>query len=112
VKLILCRSAGFNHVDLKAAAAHGMMVMRVPAYSPESVAEHTVAMVLSLIRHMHHQYARVRIGNYGMDGHVGFTLHGKTAGCTLLGNDPYPSKDCRVLGTGAAIKAAMSTCGA
>lgn len=117
VKLILCRSAGFNHVDITAAAAHGMTVMRVPAYSPESVAEHTVAMVLSLIRHMHHQYARVRNGNYGMDGLVGFTLHGKTAGicgtgkiglatarilkgfgCTLLGNDPYPNEDCTALG--------------
>jgi D-lactate dehydrogenase len=117
VRLILCRSAGFNHVDLTAAAAHGMTVMRVPAYSPESVAEHTVAMVLSLIRHMHHQYARVRNGNYGMDGLVGFTLHGKTAGicgtgkiglatarilkgfgCRLLGNDPYPSEACTDLG--------------
>lgn len=117
VKLILCRSAGFNHVDLKAAKAHGMTVMRVPAYSPESVAEHTVAMILSLIRHMHHQYNRVRNGNYAMDGLVGFTLHGKTAGicgtgkiglatarilkgfgCTLLGNDPYPSEDCKALG--------------
>lgn len=117
IRLILCRSAGFNHVDLKAAAAHGMTVMRVPAYSPESVAEHTVAMLLSLIRHIHHQYARVRNGNYGMDGLVGFTLHGKTAGicgtgkiglatarilkgfgCRLLGNDPYPSEDCISLG--------------
>lgn len=117
VRLILCRSAGFNHVDLKAAKAHGMTVMRVPAYSPESVAEHTVAMILSLIRHMHHQYNRVRNGNYSMDGLVGFTLHGKTAGicgtgkiglatarilkgfgCTLLGNDPYPSQECEALG--------------
>lgn len=117
VKLILCRSAGFNHVDLMAAAAHGMAVMRVPAYSPESVAEHTVAMVLSLIRHIHHQYARVRNGNYSMDGLVGFTLHGKTVGicgtgkiglattrilkgfgCILLGNDPYPSEECKALG--------------
>jgi D-lactate dehydrogenase len=117
VRLILCRSAGFNHVDLKAAKAYGMTVMRVPAYSPESVAEHTVAMILSLIRHMHHQYNRVRNGNYSMDGLVGFTLHGKTAGicgtgkiglatarilkgfgCTLLGNDPYPSEECKALG--------------
>ncbi len=117
VRLILCRSAGFNHVDLKAAKAHGMTVMRVPAYSPESVAEHTVAMILSLVRHMHHQYNRVRNGNYSMDGLVGFTLHGKTAGicgtgkiglatarilkgfgCTLLGNDPYPSQECEALG--------------
>ncbi len=117
IKLILCRSAGFNHVDLAAAKAHGMAVMRVPAYSPESVAEHTVAMILSLIRHIHHQYNRARDGNYSMDGLVGFTLHGKTAGicgtgriglatarilkgfgCKLLGTEPYLNPECAALG--------------
>lgn len=117
VRLILCRSAGFNQVDLAAAKAHGMTVMRVPAYSPESIAEATIGMVLSLVRKIHHQYNRVRNGNFSMDNLVGFTLHGRTAGivgtgkiglatarilkgfgCTLLGADPYPSEDCRALG--------------
>lgn len=117
VRLILCRSAGFNQVDLTAAKAHGMTVMRVPAYSPESIAEATIGMVLSLVRKIHHQYNRVRNGNFSMDKLVGFTLHGRTAGivgtgkiglatarilkgfgCKLLGADPYPSEDCRALG--------------
>ncbi len=117
VRLILCRSAGFNQVDLAAAKAHGMTVMRVPAYSPESIAEATIGMVLSLVRKIHHQYNRVRNGNFSMDNLVGFTLHGRTAGivgtgkiglatarilkgfgCKLLGADPYPSEDCRALG--------------
>jgi len=117
VKLILCRSAGFNQVDRAAAKARGLAVMRVPAYSPESIAEATVGMVLSLIRHLHHQYNRVRNGNFSMDNLVGFTLNGKTAGivgtgniglatarilkgfgCRLLGADPYPNKECVALG--------------
>jgi D-lactate dehydrogenase len=117
VRLILCRSAGYNHVDIHAAHRAGMRVMRVPAYSPESVAEHTVAMVLSLVRNIHHQYNRVRIGNFSMDNIAGFTLHGKTAGivgtghiglatarilkgfgCTLLGTDPVPNPACEALG--------------
>lgn len=117
VRLILCRSAGFNQVDLAAARAHGMTVMRVPAYSPESIAEATVGMILSLVRNIHHQYNRVRNGNFSMEHLVGFTLHGRTAGivgtgkiglatarilkgfgCKLLGADPYPSEACRALG--------------
>lgn len=117
VRLILCRSAGYNHVDLTAAKAAGISVMRVPAYSPESVAEHAVAMVLSLVRNLHHQYNRVRVGNFSMDNIAGWTLCGKTAGivgtghighamarilsgfgCTLLGADPYPNPACQALG--------------
>lgn len=117
VKLILCRSAGFNQVDLKAARAHGMTVMRVPAYSPASIAEHAVGMVLSLVRNIHHQYNRVRNGNFAMDNLVGFTLAGKTAGivgtgnigrstahilkgfgCKLLGADPYPHDEMTAIG--------------
>jgi D-lactate dehydrogenase len=117
VRLILCRSAGFNQVDMAAARAHGMTVMRVPAYSPESIAEATIGVVLSLVRKIHHQYNRVRNGNFSMDNLVGFTLHGRTAGivgtgkiglatarilagfgCRLLGADPYPNKDCVALG--------------
>jgi D-lactate dehydrogenase len=117
VKLILCRSAGYNQVDLQAVKAHGLTVMRVPAYSPESIAEHAVGMVLSLVRNLHHQYNRVRNGNFAMDNLVGFTLAGKTAGivgtgnigrctarilkgfgCTLLGSDPYPHADMTAIG--------------
>lgn len=117
VKLVLCRSAGFNQVDLAAIKKHGMSVMRVPAYSPESIAEHAIGMVLSLVRNLHHQYARVRNGNFAMDNLVGFTLAGRTAGvvgtgnigrsvarilkgfgCTLLGADPYPSDEMKSLG--------------
>ncbi len=116
-KLLLCRSAGFNHVDLAAAARHGLIVMRVPAYSPESVAEHAVGMILSLVRNLHHQYNRVRNGNYAMENIAGFTLAGKTAGivgtgtigvavarilagfgCRLLGSDPFPNPECEALG--------------
>lgn len=117
IRLILCRSAGYNQVDLDAALGRGLTVMRVPSYSPESIAEHTVGMVLSLIRNLHHQYNRVRNGNFSMDNLVGFTLHGRTAGivgtgniglavarilkgfgCHLLGNDPYPNPSCLALG--------------
>jgi D-lactate dehydrogenase len=117
VKLILCRSAGYNHVDLPAARRAGLSVMRVPAYSPESVAEHTIGMILCLVRHLHHQYNRVRVGNFAMDNIAGWTLHGKTAGivgtghiglatarilkgfgCRLLGADPVPNPGCEALG--------------
>jgi D-lactate dehydrogenase len=117
VKLILCRSAGYNQVDLAAVKKHGMSVMRVPAYSPESIAEHAVGMVLSLVRNLHHQYNRVRNGNFAMDNLVGFTLSGRTAGivgtgnigrctarilkgfgCRLLGSDPYPHDDMVAIG--------------
>lgn len=117
VKLILCRSAGYNQVDLAAVKRHGLTVMRVPAYSPESIAEHAVGMVLSLVRNLHHQYNRVRNGNFSMDSLVGFTLAGRTAGivgtgnigratarilkgfsCKLLGSDPYPHDEMTALG--------------
>ncbi|WP_293808607.1 2-hydroxyacid dehydrogenase [uncultured Bosea sp.] len=117
VRLILCRSAGFNQVDLAAVKRHGMTVMRVPAYSPESIAEHAVGMILTLVRNLHHQYNRVRNGNFAMDNLVGFTLAGRTAGivgtgnigratarilkgfgCKLLGSDPYPHADMTALG--------------
>lgn len=117
VKLVLCRSAGYNQVDLAAIRRHGMAVMRVPAYSPESIAEHAVGMVLSLVRNLHHQYTRVRNGNFAMDNLVGFTLAGRTAGivgtgnigqavarifngfgCKLLGSDPFPSDAMQALG--------------
>lgn len=84
-RLIALRSAGFNHVDLATAAALGMRVVRVPAYSPHAVAEHTLALILALVRHVPRAVARVRDGNFALDGLVGFDLHGKTAGVVGTG---------------------------
>ncbi len=80
VRLIALRSAGFNHVDLEAAAALGLPVVRVPEYSPYAVAEHAVALVLALDRKIHRAHARVREGNFSLDGLLGSDLHGKTVG--------------------------------
>lgn len=80
VRLIALRSAGFNHVDLDAAATLGLKVVRVPEYSPHAVAEHAIALVLTLNRKLHRAYARVRESNFSLDGLVGFDLHGKVAG--------------------------------
>ncbi len=107
-RFIVLRSAGFNHVDLDAAARAGIAVARVPAYSPHAVAEHTVGLILALNRQLPRARARVREGNFSLDGLMGFDLHGKTAGligigrigllvarilsgfgCRVLASDPY-----------------------
>ena len=112
VRAVLLRCAGFNNVDLKAAASLGFFVARVPAYSPEAVAEHAIAMIMTLNRNTHRAYNRVREGNFMLDGLIGMTLSGKTAGivgtgkiglatarilagfgCTVLGHDPVLSPD-------------------
>ena len=80
VRLIALRSAGFNHVDLEAASRLGLTVVRVPEYSPYAVAEHAVSLILTLNRHTHRAYNRVREANFSLDGLVGFDLHGKTIG--------------------------------
>ncbi len=80
VQLIALRSAGFNHVDMSAAAQLGFTVTRVPAYSPEAVAEHTVAMMLALARQLHRAYSRVRDGNFALDGLLGMDIHSRTVG--------------------------------
>lgn len=111
-KLIALRSAGFNNVDLDAARELGIAVVRVPAYSPNSVAEHTVGLMLALNRKLHRAYNRVREGNFALDGLVGFDMVGKTVGivgtgkigmavcqilrgfgCRIVGYDSYPSPD-------------------
>ena len=111
-RLIALRSAGFNHVDLKAARTLGLVVARVPAYSPHAVAEHAVALILALNRKIYRAYNRVREGNFALDGLLGFDLHGKTVGivgtgkiglifarimagfgCHVIGFDPYPNKE-------------------
>jgi D-lactate dehydrogenase len=116
-KLIAMRCAGFNNVDLPAAERLGIMITRVPAYSPFAVAEHTLALILALDRRIHRAYNRVREGNFALDGLLGFDLHGRTVGligtgkigavvakimvgfgCTVLGFDPYENPECVALG--------------
>ena len=110
-RLVALRCAGFNQVDLAVAAELGIRVVRVPAYSPYAVAEHTIALILALNRHIPRAVARVRDGNFALDGLVGFDLHGKTAGvvgtgtigevvvrllagfgCRVLACDPSPQR--------------------
>lgn len=111
VKLLALRCAGFNNVDLAAAKSLGIEVARVPEYSPYSVAEHAVAMILTLNRKIHRASARVREGNFALEGLLGFDMHGKTVGvvgtgkigyffirimvgfgCKVLAYDPYPDE--------------------
>lgn len=80
VRLIALRCAGFNNVDLKEAARCGIPVVRVPAYSPYAVAEHAVALMLTLNRKIHRAYWRTRDGNFSLHGLLGFDMRGKTAG--------------------------------
>jgi D-lactate dehydrogenase len=80
IRHVALRSSGYNHVDLKAAAALGMSVVRVPAYSPNAVAEHTIALILAANRHIPRAYERVRNRNFSLEGLVGFNLAGKTVG--------------------------------
>lgn len=117
IRLITLRSAGFNHVDLDAAAARGITVTRVPAYSPYAVAEHTVALMLAVERRLHRAYNRVRDGNFSLDGLLGFDLRNKRIGiigtgkighivarimrgfgCSMRAYDPYVNEDVRDLG--------------
>lgn len=80
VKLVALRCAGFNNVDLKVAKELGIMVVRVPAYSPHAVAEHAVALLMTLNRKIHRAYNRVRELNFSLGGLVGFDIYGKTVG--------------------------------
>ncbi|WP_189443635.1 2-hydroxyacid dehydrogenase [Salinicola rhizosphaerae] len=110
VRAIVLRCAGFNNVDLAVTQRLGLFVARVPAYSPEAVAEHALAMIMTLNRKTHRAFNRVREGNFALDGLLGRTLYGKTAGvvgtgriglcmarifqglgCQVLGYDPFPS---------------------
>jgi D-lactate dehydrogenase len=110
VKLLLMRCAGFNNVDLDAARQLGIRVARVPAYSPEAVAEHAIALIMTLNRRIHKAYQRTRDANFSLEGLTGFNMHGRTVGvigtgkiglatarimkgfgCQLLGFDPYPN---------------------
>jgi D-lactate dehydrogenase len=85
VRYVALRSAGFNHVDLDAAEANGIAVARVPAYSPNAVAEHTVGLILALDRKIHRAHARVREGNFSLEGLLGFDLSRRTVGVVGTG---------------------------
>ncbi|MGD1895252.1 MAG: 2-hydroxyacid dehydrogenase [Cyclobacteriaceae bacterium] len=112
VKLLALRSAGFNHVNLDKAQELGIRVVRVPAYSPHAVAEHTLAMILTLNRKTHLAYDRVRDGNFSLERLMGFVLHDRTVGvigtggigrtfarlmqgvgCRVVAFDPYPNEE-------------------
>ncbi|MBS7563948.1 2-hydroxyacid dehydrogenase [Mucilaginibacter sp. Bleaf8] len=86
VKLIVLRCAGFNNVDIKAADALGIPVLRVPAYSPEAVAEHAMALILTLNRKTHKAYNRVREGNFSLERLMGFNLHNRKVAVIGTGN--------------------------
>jgi D-lactate dehydrogenase len=117
VRLVALRGAGFNNVDLNAAAEYDIRVARVPAYSPWAVAEHAAALILALNRRIHRAYARVREGNFSLDGLLGFDLHGRTVGlvgvgriglvmarimngfgCEVIAYDPVPNAELEALG--------------
>jgi D-lactate dehydrogenase len=85
VQLVALRSAGFNHVDVESAKRLGLTVTRVPAYSPHAVAEHAVALLLTLNRKTHRAFNRVRELNFSLSGLVGFDLFGKTTGIVGTG---------------------------
>jgi D-lactate dehydrogenase len=117
VRLIALRSAGFNNVDLAAAGELGLTVCRVPAYSPHAVAEHAAGLILALNRRLHRAYARVRDGNFLLEGLLGFDLNGRCVGivgtgrigtvfarimagfgCRLMATDVRPNEECLALG--------------
>lgn len=115
--IVALRCAGFNNVDLAAAARLGLKVVRVPAYSPHAVAEHTVGLILLLNRNLHRAYNRVREGNFSLNGLLGFDLFGKTVGvvgtgqigacvaqimqgfgCRVVAFDPFPNAELKSRG--------------
>jgi D-lactate dehydrogenase len=85
ITTLVLRCAGFNQVDLLAAKSLNIKVFRVPSYSPEAVAEHAVAMIMTLNRKTHKAYNRIREGNFSLERLIGFNLHGKKAGLIGLG---------------------------
>ena len=127
VKAIVLRCAGFNNVDLAVAERLGFFVARVPAYSPEAVAEHALALALTLNRHTHRAFNRVREGNFALEGLLGMTMQGKTVGiigtgriglatarifrglgCRVLGSDPFPAPAFKDIGEIVALETLLS----
>ena len=84
-RLVALRCAGFNNVDLGAAARLGIAVVRVPAYSPHAVAEFTIGLLLALDRNIHRAWARVRENNFALDGLLGRNVHGRIVGVVGTG---------------------------
>ncbi|MFP4251773.1 MAG: 2-hydroxyacid dehydrogenase [Guyparkeria sp.] len=117
-EVLALRCAGCNHVDFDAAAETGMRVVHVPAYSPNAVAEHAVALLMAVNRQIPRATARVRMGNYALHGLAGFDVVGKTVGvigtgkigavfarilkagfgARVIAHDPYPNPDCEAMG--------------
>jgi D-lactate dehydrogenase len=95
VRLIALRSAGFDNVDIDAAAQLNITVVRVPAYSPQAIAEHAVALILTLDRKTHKAYNRVRENNFSLQGLLGFNLSGKTVG--VLGTGKIGTAFCNIM---------------
>lgn len=112
IRLLVLRCAGFNNVDLEAADENDVTVMRVPAYSPAAVAEHALALILTLNRKTHKAYNRVREGNFSLERLTGFNISGTTIGVvgtgaigkafikllrgfgnTVKAHDPYPDDE-------------------
>lgn len=92
-RCVALRCAGFNNVDLAAAARLGIAVVRVPAYSPNAVAEHTLALILALNRRIHRAYNRVRDGDFSLHGLVGFDLKGaQQQRCNMTHRGRRPSR--------------------
>jgi len=117
IKLIALRSAGYDHVDLKAAGELNLTVVRVPSYSPHAIAEFTLGMILALVRKITRAHDQIRRHNFSLEGQLGFNLQGKTVGiigtgkignvlakilsgfdCKLIAYDPFPNEICQNLG--------------
>ena len=117
VKLIALRCAGFNNVDNIRAKELGIGVVRVPAYSPYAVAEHTLGLAMTLNRKYHKAFPRLKDGNFSLDGLLGFDFHGKTVGiigtgkigqifanlmmglgCKVIAHDKYPNEELKSKG--------------
>ena len=94
VKLIALRCAGFNNIDLNACKEHSIKVVRVPAYSPEAVAEHAMALILTLNRKTHKAYNRVREGNFSLTNLIGFNLNKKVVG--VIGTGKIGATFCKI----------------
>ena len=102
IKVIALRCAGFNNVDVKAAEKAGIRVVRVPAYSPEAVAEHAVALIMTLNRKTHKAYLRIKENNFSLERLTGFNIYGKTVG--VVGTGKIGKAFCKImLGFGAKV---------
>lgn len=95
IKLIALRCAGFNNIDIEAAAHKNIKVVRVPAYSPQAVAEHAVALILTLNRKTHKAYNRIKEGNFSLEKLMGFNLYNKTV--AVIGTGRIGSVFCKIM---------------